>query len=310
MIKYFVILIQFGLVFPSIIRSDTAKWLQIDKLQGIPKKSIRGGFDKDGQATFICTSFNPTTVNMIPGSLSKDGVCTIIDNGDEIKLDKGYRILTNTEGVWIPFFESKIPSNALETGQLHNNGEVFLFFSGRKRFDLELTLGKILYAGVGYGKGYYDAAALEGGQEEIFTVVPKILFLNNTTSNRMSFDGFYIVFKVKASNAVLYLGVDEDDKPSYQITFDNRRNETSLGLKTSKEVFVVPSFNIISSEEMRGFWVFLDSRSSSIKVGREGSHDPILLIKKVDEFVTSDIWVQFGSSSESEWRIPPYESIK
>lgn len=307
MIKYFVILIQVGLVFPSIIRSDAANWLQIDKFEGIPKKSIRGGFDKDGKKTFICTSFNPSTVNMIPGSLSKDGLCKIIDNGNEVKLDKGYRILTNIDGVWIPFFDSKIPTNALETGQLDYNGEVFTYFSGRKRFDRELTLGKILYTGVGYGKGYYNDAVLEGGDEEIFTVVPKILFLNNKTSGRMSFDGFYIVFKVMASNAAVNLGADADDKPSYQITFDSRRNETSIGFKTSKEVFVVPSINIISSEEMRGFWVFLDTRSSSIKVGREGSQDPILMINNVEEFVASDIWVQFGSSFHSEWRIPPYE---
>lgn len=311
MIKYFVIFIQFGLVFPSIIRSDAAKWVKLDNFNGIPKKSIQGGFDQNGQETFICTSFNPTSVNMIPGSLSKDGICKIIDDGHEVTLDKGYRILTSFDGVWIPFFDSKIPTNALETGQFDNNGEVFTFFSGRKRSDKAVTLGKILYTGVGYGQGYYGAADQERGNEEILTAVPKILFLNNKVSNRMVFNGFYIVFKVKASNAAINLGVDKEDKPRYQITFDNRRNETSMEFKGSKETLVFPTFNTISSEEMRGFWIFLETNVSlSIRVGREGSPDPIFSLNNVNQLMTSDIWVQFGSDSASEWRIPTYEPLK
>lgn len=307
MIKYFVVFIQFSLVFPSIIRSDVAKWIQIDKFQSIPARSIRGGYDKNGQETYICTSFNPTSDNIIPGSLSKDGACKVIDNGNEITLNKGYRILTNMDGVWIPFFDSKIPTNALETGQYDNNGEMFTFFSGRKHFDNTLSLGKILYTGVGYGQGYYGSGNPENGLEEIYTAVPKIIFLNNKLSTRMTFSGFFIVFKVKTSNAAIYLGVDEEDEPRYQITFDSKRNETIFEFKRTKEAIVIPSQNVISNDEMRAFWIFLDS---NIKIGKEGSADPIFTLKNVDLFMTSAIWVQFGSSTNSEWRIPTYELLK
>lgn len=297
----------------SIIRYDAVKWIEIDNFESIPKGTVPGGLDDDGKPTYICSSLNSNTNNRIPGSLSIDGVCKIIENGRSVSLNKGYRILTNADGVWVPFFDSKIPTNALQTGQLENDdGETFTFYSGRKRFDNALTLGNILYTGVGYGQGFYRPNKHDSGdEEEIFTAVPKILFLNNKLSKRMTFNGFFIVFKVKASNAAIHLGVDEENLPKYQITLDSRMNETTIENKETKESFVLPTEDILNDEEMRSFWIFLDSNNSvTLRMGIEGSRKSIFELRNVNQFMTMDIWIQFGSNGMSEWRIPTFDVME
>ncbi|KAL5293245.1 hypothetical protein ACFFRR_011792 [Megaselia abdita] len=254
-----------------------------------PSGSVYAGFqDMKRVDLFICR------IDEIVGKYYEpEKSCYISGKDGKEKVSQQYEILTDVgHVVWVPVNNKQMPCNMIE-GSINAN------YAGRAWISKNSLIPGNVIEGVIFIAWGNDA---KSETFEALTAVPRSLILNyGRVSNIYGTVVNYFVFKVRSTDEVyIDFGVHTDMK--YRLTIGAFKNRISaFGPKSNPLQIYEKTENILSSNDLRGFWVRW-TLGNTLEFGAEGNLEPLVVYTGNDIHNLNSVLMS-SAYQTSDWQI-------